>query len=79
MGNVRKDFTVFKGKLAKVKFDDYSKNGTPTRAVIVQIDRDISFDLPHPARATPRYPVRIYTQTHRSAFLKGDKLSQVYK
>ena len=44
MGNVRKDFTVFKGKLAKVKFDDYSKNGTPTRAVIVQIDRDISFD-----------------------------------
>lgn len=39
-----KDFTVFKGKLAKVKFDDYSKNGTPTRAVIVQIDRDITFD-----------------------------------
>lgn len=39
-----KDFTIFKNKLAKVKFDDYSKNGTPTRAVIVQIDRDISFD-----------------------------------
>jgi ATP-dependent DNA ligase len=39
-----KDFTIFKDKLAKVKFDDYSKSGTPTRAVIVQIDRDISFD-----------------------------------
>ena len=37
------------------------------------------FDLPHPARATPRYPVRIYTQTHRSGFLKGDKVSHVYK
>ena len=37
------------------------------------------FDLPHPASATPRYPVRIYTQTHRSGILKGDKVSHVYK
>ena len=54
-----------------------SKNSNLQRKTLT--DRDISFDLPHPARATPRYPVRIYTQTHRSAFLKGDKLSQVYK
>jgi len=39
-----KDFSKFYGKLAKVKFDDYSLNGTPTRGVIVQIDRDVEFD-----------------------------------
>ncbi len=40
----KKDFSKFKGKLAKVKFDDYSKNMTPVRGVIVQLDRDIEFD-----------------------------------
>lgn len=38
------NFTIFKGKYAKVKFDDYSKNMTPVRGVIVQIDRDLTFD-----------------------------------
>lgn len=38
------DFSKFKDKLAKVKFDDYSKNMTPVRGVIVQLDRDIQFD-----------------------------------
>lgn len=38
------DFSKFKDKLAKVKFDDYSKNMTPVRGVIVQLDRDIEFD-----------------------------------
>lgn len=38
------DFSKFKNKLAKVKFDDYSKNMTPVRGVIVQLDRDIQFD-----------------------------------
>ena len=33
----------------------------------------------HPARATGGIPVRIYTQTHRSGILKGDKVSHVYK
>ena len=33
--------------------------------------------LPHPARATGGMPVRIYTQIHRSGFLKGYKLSQL--
>ena len=37
------------------------------------------FDLPHPARATPRYPVRIYTQTHRSGILKGDIMSHIQR
>jgi len=37
-------FDKFKGRYAKVKFDDYSKNMTPVRGVIVQIDRDLTFD-----------------------------------
>ena len=31
------------------------------------------------ARATPRYPVRIYTETHRSGILRGDIVSHIYK
>ena len=34
----------FKGKLAKVVFDDLSKDNIPLRGRIVQIDRDLSFD-----------------------------------
>jgi len=34
--------------------------------------------LAHPARATGGWEVRIYTQIHRSGFLKGYKLSQLY-
>lgn len=34
----------FKDKLAKVVFDDLSKDGVPLRGRIVQIDRDLSFD-----------------------------------
>jgi ATP-dependent DNA ligase len=36
--------TVFKGKLAKVLFDDLSKDGIPLRGRIIQIGRDLSFD-----------------------------------
>ena len=36
--------TTFKGKLAKVVFDDLSKDQVPLRGRIVQIGRDISFD-----------------------------------
>lgn len=36
--------TAFKGKLAKVVFDDLSKDGVPLRGRIVQVDRDLSFD-----------------------------------
>jgi ATP-dependent DNA ligase len=36
--------TTFKGKLAKVLFDDLSKDGVPLRGRIVQIGRDLSFD-----------------------------------
>jgi len=36
--------TAFKGKLAKVVFDDLSKDGVPLRGRIVQIGRDLSFD-----------------------------------
>jgi DNA ligase-1 len=35
---------TFKGKLAKVIYDDISSDGVPLRGRIVQIDRDISFD-----------------------------------
>lgn len=38
------NFNNFKGKYAKVKFDDYSKIMTPVRGVIVQIGRDLTFD-----------------------------------
>lgn len=34
----------FKDKLAKVVYDDLSKDGVPLRGRIVQIDRDLSFD-----------------------------------
>jgi ATP-dependent DNA ligase len=37
-------FSDLKDKLAKVRFDDLSKDGIPTRAVIVQVGRDMSFD-----------------------------------
>lgn len=36
--------TTFKGKLAKVVFDDLSMDGVPLRGRIVQIGRDLSFD-----------------------------------
>ncbi len=36
--------TEFKGKLAKVLYDDLSKDGVPLRGRIVQIGRDLSFD-----------------------------------
>lgn len=36
--------TTFKNKLAKVVFDDLSKDGVPLRGRIVQIGRDLSFD-----------------------------------
>ncbi|KAL4150340.1 hypothetical protein PRNP1_009742 [Phytophthora ramorum] len=36
--------TNFKGKLAKVVFDDLSKDGVPLRGRIVQIGRDLTFD-----------------------------------
>jgi len=36
--------TTFKGKLAKVVFDDLSVDGVPLRGRIVQIGRDLSFD-----------------------------------
>lgn len=36
--------TSFRDKLAKVVFDDLSKDGVPLRGRIVQIDRDLSFD-----------------------------------
>lgn len=36
--------TTFKGKLAKVVYDDISSDGVPLRGRIVQIDRDITFD-----------------------------------
>lgn len=36
--------STFKGKLAKVVFDDLSKDGIPLRGRIVQIGRDLSFD-----------------------------------
>lgn len=36
--------TEFKGKLAKVVYDDLSIDNVPLRARIVQIDRDLSFD-----------------------------------
>lgn len=36
--------TKFKNKLAKVVFDDLSKDDVPLRGRIVQIDRDLSFD-----------------------------------
>ncbi len=36
--------TTFKDKLAKVIFDDLSKDGVPLRGRIVQIGRDLSFD-----------------------------------
>jgi ATP-dependent DNA ligase len=39
-----KDFSKYKGMLAKLKFDDLSKSGIPVRAVIVQVIRDIAFD-----------------------------------
>ena len=35
---------TFKGKLAKVVFDDLSKDNVPLRGRIVQIGRDLSFD-----------------------------------
>lgn len=38
------DFSKYKGKMAKVKFDDWSKSKIPTRAVIVQIVRDLNFE-----------------------------------
>ena len=31
------------------------------------------------ARATPRYPVRIYTETHRSGFYNGDIMSHIQR
>lgn len=36
--------TSFKGKLAKVVYDDLSKDGIPLRGRIVQIGRDLAFD-----------------------------------
>ncbi len=36
--------TSFKGKLAKVLYDDLSKDGVPLRGRIIQIGRDLSFD-----------------------------------
>lgn len=36
--------TSFKGKLAKVVYDDLSKDGVPLRGRIVQIARDLTFD-----------------------------------
>lgn len=36
--------STFKGKLAKVVFDDLSKDNIPLRGRIVQIDRDLKFD-----------------------------------
>lgn len=36
--------STFKGKLAKVVYDDLSKDGVPLRGRIVQIGRDLSFD-----------------------------------
>ncbi len=38
------DFSRFKGKMSKVKFDDWSKANVPTRAVIIQIVRDLDFE-----------------------------------
>lgn len=38
------DFSKYKGKLAKVRFDDWSKDKIPLRGVITQLDRDLSFD-----------------------------------
>lgn len=40
----KKDFSVFKNKFAKVKYDALSASGIPVRARIVQIVRDTSFD-----------------------------------
>ena len=39
-----KDFSKYKDKLAKVKFDDWSKDKIPLRSNIVQIIRDMDFD-----------------------------------
>ena len=36
--------TTFEGRLAKVVFDDLSKDGVPLRGRIVQIGRDLQFD-----------------------------------
>ena len=54
-----------------------SKNSNLQRKTLA--DSNISFDLPHPARARRGIPVRIYTQTHRSAFLKGDIMSHIQR
>lgn len=39
-----KDFSVFRNKLAKVKYDALSASGIPVRAQIIQVGRDTTFD-----------------------------------
>ena len=55
----------------------FSKNSNLQRKTFAY--KNISFNLPHPARARRGIPVRIYTQTHRSAFLKGDIMSHIQR